>query len=433
MKASIFGLGYVGVVTAACLARDGHEVIGVDVNPEKVGAIAAGRSPIVEPELDDLLREGVAAGRIGATTDAARAIADSEISLISVGTPSSKRGDPYLGHVDDVCADIGDALAAKRMPHVVVLRSTVPPGTLARCADMVTKRAPGAHLSFAFNPEFLREGSAIADFNHPSYSIIGTESEHAEEALRRLYAAVEAPVLVISPEVSEMVKYVANCWHAAKIGFANEIGRVAKALGVDGRTVMDVITQDTKLNVSPVYMKPGFAYGGSCLPKDVRAVLHYAHEKGVPVPMLAALPTSNQAQIDTACDLVLATKSSRLAVLGLAFKAGTDDLRESPAVPLVKRLLGEGCEVRIYSPDVNRARLMGTNLAYIREHIPHFERLLVDDADEAISWAETVVVTHPQAHFSRALDRAPDGTRVVDLAGVFAERPQRFEYDGIAW
>ncbi len=433
MKVSIFGLGYVGVVTAACLARDGHEVVGVDVNPEKVEAIGAGLSPIVEPELEDLLREQVAAGRIAATADATRAVADSEISLISVGTPSSRRGAPFLGHVDNVCAHIGDALAAKPGPHVVVLRSTVPPGTLARCADLVTDRAPGARVAFAFNPEFLREGSAIADFNHPSYTIIGTESRHAEEALRRLYAAVEAPVLVLSPEVSEMVKYVANCWHATKIGFANEIGRVAKAFGVDGRTVMDVIAQDTKLNVSPVYMKPGFAYGGSCLPKDVRALLHYANEKGVPLPMLAALPTSNQAQIDAAFDLVLATKPSRLAVLGIAFKAGTDDLRESPAVPLVKRLLGEGCEVRIFSPDVNRARLMGTNLAYIRKHIPHLEHLLVDDADEAVAWAETVVVTHPHAHFDRALGRASDGKRVVDLAGVFAERPQRFEYDGIAW
>lgn len=433
MKASIFGLGYVGVVTAACLARDGHEVVGVDVNPDKVEAIGAGRSPIVEPGLEDLLREQVAVARVGATTDAARAVVDTEITLISVGTPSSKRGAPFLGHVHDVCAQIGDALAEKRTPHAVVLRSTVPPGTLARCAEIVTERAPGARISFAFNPEFLREGSAIADFNHPAYTIIGTVSEQAEEALRCLYAAVEAPVLVLSPEVSEMVKYVANCWHAAKIGFANEIGRMAKAFGVDGRTVMDVITQDTKLNVSPVYMKPGFAYGGSCLPKDVRALLHFAHEMGVPLPMLAALPVSNQAHIDVACDLVLAKRPRRLAVLGLAFKAETDDLRESPAVPLVKRLLGEGCEIRIYAPDVSRARLMGTNLAYIRKHIPHFERLLVDDADAAIAWAETVIVTHPQAQFSQALDRAPDGKRVVDLAGVFAQSPERFEYDGIAW
>ena len=433
MKVSIFGLGYVGVVTAACLARDGHEVVGVDVNPDKVEAIDAGRSPIVEPGLEAALRVGAASRRIRATLDARRAVLDSEISLISVGTPSEDRGAPFLGHVHNVCVEIGDALAGKRAPHVVVLRSTVPPGTLARCADIVRARADGAAVSFAFNPEFLREGSAIADFDHPSYTVIGTDDERAEVAIRRLYASVEAPVLVVSPDVSEMVKYVANCWHAVKIGFANEVGRAAKGFGVDGRTVMNIIAQDTKLNVSPAYMKPGFAYGGSCLPKDVRALLHYAQDMGVPLPMLAALPASNQAQIDVACDLVLSTRPARVAVLGLAFKAETDDLRESPAVPLVKRLLGEGCEVRIFAPDVNRARLMGTNLAYIRETIPHFERLLVDDPDEAILWAQVVVVTHPQARFSRALDQAPDGKRVVDLAGVFPEPPQRFEYDGIAW
>lgn len=433
MKVSVFGLGYVGVVTSACLARDGHHVVGVDVNPDKVATISAGRSPIIEPGLAELLRQGVSEGRIRATGDAARAVHESEISLISVGTPSSDRGAPFLGHVHTVAAEIGSALATKRARHVVVLRSTVPPGTLAQCAGIITAQAAGAQVDLAFNPEFLREGSAIADFDHPSYTVIGTGSELAEMAVRRMYAAVEAPFLVVSPEVSEMVKYVANCWHAAKIGFANEVGRVAKAFGVDGRTVMDIIAQDTKLNVSPTYMKPGFAYGGSCLPKDVRALLHYAQDMGVSLPMLAALPTSNEAQIDAAFDLVLASKPARVTVFGLALKAETDDLRESPAVPLVKRLLGEGCELRIYAPDVNEARLMGTNLSYIREHIAHFERLLIDEADAAVSWADVVVVTHPQAQFTEALDRAPNGKRVVDLAGVFTQRPRRFEYDGIAW
>lgn len=433
MKVSIFGLGYVGVVTTACLARDGHDVIGVDVAPDKVQAIGAGRSPIVEPGLAELLREGVAAGRIHATTDAERAVADSEVSLISVGTPSTDRGAPFLGHVLKVSAEIGDAIAAKRAPHVVVLRSTVPPGTLARCAEIINGRAAGAQVDFAFNPEFLREGSAVSDFDQPSYTVIGTDGNRAEAALRRIYAAVEAPVLVVKPEVSEMVKYVANCWHAAKIGFANEVGRVAKSCGVDGRVVMDIIAKDTKLNVSPAYMKPGFAYGGSCLPKDVRAFLYFAQEMGVDMPMVAALPSTNQIQIDAACELVLATKPVAVTVFGLAFKSATDDLRESPAVPLVKRLLGEGCQVRIYSPDVNHARLLGTNLAYIREHIPHFEHLLTEDEDDAVAWAEVVVVTHPHAQFSAALDRAPCGKRVVDLAGIFTERPRRFEYDGIAW
>ena len=433
MKVSVFGLGYVGVVSAACLARDGHEVIGVDINPDKVAAITAGLSPIVEPGLGDLLVRGVDEGRIRATTDPDLAVAGSEACLICVGTPSAERGAPRLDYVFNVCREIGAALATSDGPHVVVLRSTVPPGTLVECAGLVRAEAPGAQVAFAFNPEFLREGSAIADFDHPSYTVIGTDSDKAEAAVREMYGRVDAPFCVVPPEVAEMVKYVANCWHATKIGFANEVGRVAKAFGVDGRTVMDLIVQDTKLNVSPTYMKPGFAYGGSCLPKDVRALLYYAQELGVQLPVLAALPLSNELQIDAAFDLVMAARPSRVTVFGLAFKSETDDLRESPAVPLVKRLLGEGCDVRIYAPDVNRARLMGTNLAYIRENIPHFERLMVDDSDDAIAWADAVVVTHPQRQFAEALDRAPDSTRVVDLAGVFAERPERFEYDGIAW
>jgi len=421
MRVSIFGLGYVGVVTLACLAHEGHDVIGVDVNPAKVEMVKAGRSPIVEPGLANLLRDGVDNGRIRATTDARFAVSESEVSLIAVGTPSSDRGAPFLDHVYRVSGEIGDAIAAKGMPHVVILRSTVPPGTLAHCADIATGRAGDVDVAFAFNPEFLREGSAIADFERPSLTIIGTTSERAEEALRQLYSSVDAPFVVVTPEVSEMVKYVANCWHAAK------------SFGVDGRVVMDIITRDTKLNVSPVYMKPGFAYGGSCLPKDVRALLYFGQEMGVHLPILAALSLSNEAQIEAAVDLVLATRPKRVTVFGLAFKANTDDLRESPAVPLVKRLLGEGCEIRIYAPDVNKARLMGTNLEYIREHIPHFEHLLVDDPNDAVAWAESVVVTHPQEQFRQALDRAPADRRVVDLAGLYAERPQRFEYDGIAW
>ena len=433
MRISVFGLGYVGVVTLACLAHAGHDVIGVDVNPDKVEAVNAGRSPIVEPGLAKLLGDAVSEGRVRATTDAVLAVRESEVSLISVGTPSSERGTPYLDYVHRVSREIGDAIAAKGAAHIVILRSTVPPGTLAQCADIVTERAQGAHVAFAFNPEFLREGSAIADFDQPSQTIIGTTSERAEEAVRRMYSAVDAPVVVVAPEVSEMVKYIANSWHATKIGFANEVGRLAKAFGVDGREVMRLIVADTKLNVSPVYLKPGFAYGGSCLPKDVRALLCFAQEMGVTLPMLSGLPASNQAQIDAACRLVLATRPKLVTVFGLAFKAQTDDLRESPAVELVKKLLGEGCEIRIFSPDVSRARLMGTNLEYIREHIPHFEHLLVDDPNDAVAWAEAVVVTHPHEEFSRALDKAPAARRVIDLAGVFAERPRRFEYDGIAW
>lgn len=434
MKVSIFGLGYVGAVTAACLARDGHDVVGVDVNAEKVARVAAGASPIVEAGLPELLAAGVAAGRIKGTVDAVSAVAGTDVSIISVGTPPGENGVPDLGYVERVCREIGAAVAAKGVEHVVVVRSTVPPGTTERCAGLLAEAAgePGP-VHVAFNPEFLREGSAIRDYDQPAYTIIGTEDTLAEAAVRKLYAGVDAPVHVVPAAVAEMVKYVANTWHATKIGFANEVGRVAKAFGVDGRAVMGLIAQDTKLNVSRVYMRPGFAYGGSCLPKDVNALLHYAGEMHVATPLLSAVPASNQAHIEEAVKAVLKHGRRRVAVLGLAFKPGTDDLRESPAVPLVKRLLGEGCEVRIYDRDVHTARLMGTNLAYIRAHVPHFEALLSETIEDCLAWSEVVVVTYASDEFAAAVRAGAQACPIVDLAGQFDEAPGGCEYDGIAW
>jgi GDP-mannose 6-dehydrogenase len=429
MKISIFGLGYVGVVTAACLARDGHHVVGVDVNAEKVAAVAAGRSPIVEEGVDGLLASAVADGRIEATTDARAAVAATDISMITVGTPPLANGEPDLKYVMRVCGEIAAAVRGLGKAHLVVLRSTVPPGTLARCAELFAAERAEVHL--AFNPEFLREGSAIRDYDAPAYTIVGTTDATAERQARELYASVPAPVIVVEPAVAEMIKYVANAWHATKIVFANEMGRLAKAFGVDGRDVMDVIARDTKLNVSPVYLRPGFAYGGSCLPKDVGALLAQARRLDVHVPLLAALPVSNAHQIELAFAAVAAARLRRVAVLGLAFKPGTDDLRESPAVPLVKRLLGEGCEVRIYDRDVNHAHLMGTNLAYIRANVPHFEALLVESAGDAVAWAEVVVVTYTSDEFTEALS-GWDGKPVVDLAGLFRGATGR-EARGIAW
>ena len=434
MKVSIFGLGYVGAVTAACLARDGHHGVGVDVSPDKVARVSRGESPIVEAGLPGLLAAGACSGRITATVDAVAAVAHTEVSIISVGTPPDENGVPDLGYVERVCREIGAAVAAKGAEHVVIVRSTVPPGTTKRCASLLAEAAgDGAHVHVAFNPEFLREGSAIRDYDHPAYTIIGTEDPLAEAAVRELYAGVHAPVHVVLPAVAEMVKYVANTWHATKIGFANEVGRAAKAFGVDGRTVMGLIAQDTKLNVSPVYMRPGFAYGGSCLPKDVNALLHYAGEMHVATPLLSAVPASNQAHIEEAVKAVLRHGRRRVAVLGLAFKPGTDDLRESPAVPLVKRLLGEGCEVRIYDRDVHTAQLMGTNLAYIRAHVPHFEALLTETIEDCLAWSEVVVVTYVSDEFANAICDGGQARPVVDLAGLFAEPPGGCEYDGIAW
>ncbi len=288
-------------------------------------------------------------------------------------------------------------------------------------------------MDVAFNPEFLREGSAIFDYDNPPFTVIGTTNPRAEQHLRDIYAAVEAQVIVVQPAVAELVKYVANAWHAAKIVFANEVGRLARASGVDGREVMSVMTQDAKLNISAAYLKPGFAYGGSCLPKDVRAMIAHAQQHDVAVPLLASLPLSNALQIDGAVADVLSTRPKRVAVLGLAFKNDTDDLRESPAVTLIKRLIGEGCEVRIYAPSVNKARLMGTNLAYIAEHLPHFANLLVDSLDGLVPWSDVAVVTHVDGEFRDALTDLADGTRIVDLAGLFTRRPDRADYCGIAW
>jgi GDP-mannose 6-dehydrogenase len=420
MKISIFGLGYVGTVTAACLARDGHQVIGVDVNPQKVALLSAGESPIVEPELGQLLSEGVAAGRITATTDSEQAVAASDISLISVGTPSTENGEPDLSYVFDVCKEIGAAVYRKASPHMIVLRSTVPPGTLERCSTLLGELVSRGLIHLAFNPEFLREGSAIRDYYTPPYTVIGTEDSVAKEVVQQIYSTVEAPVLVVKPAVAEMVKYVANAWHAAKVTFANEIGRIANAFGVDGTEVMNIIVQDTKLNISSAYMRPGFAYGGSCLPKDLSALLYHARKMDVPVPLLTMVPVTNSLQVDLAAQQVLRLGARRISIFGLAFKAGTDDLRESPAVLLVKRLIGEGCEVKIYDSAVYQACLMGTNLAYIQRNLPHFQSLLVAEPHQALEGAELVVVTHSNPEFRQALLNASEATQVLDLVGNFA-------------
>lgn len=433
MKISIFGLGYVGAVTAACLARDGHQVIGVDLNPEKVALIARGESPIVEPGLSDLLQEGVNFGRIQATMNTEAAIANSEISLISVGTPPMERGEPDLCYVFGVCKDIALEVKRKNAPHVIMLRSTVPPGTLERCQNLMAEIAGESLIHTAFNPEFLREGSAIRDYDCPPYTIIGTRSPIAEQAVRQLYARIPAKIMAIEPEVAELVKYVANTWHAAKVSFANEIGRLSKAFGVDGRQVMNIIVQDEKLNVSPVYMRPGFAYGGSCLPKDLEALLYYARAKDVFVPLLNTIPTTNNLQIDLAVQKILSYGIRRIAVFGLSFKANTDDLRKSPTVPLVKRLLGEGCQVKIYDPAVHKTQLIGTNLSYIQQHLPHFKHLLVDEPQKALEQSDLIVVTHRTAEFQQLLQEAREETQIFDLVGVFDEPPKKLQYQGLAW
>jgi GDP-mannose 6-dehydrogenase len=433
MKISIFGMGYVGAVTAACFARDGHDVLGVDTNEAKVATIARGESPIVEPGLRELLADGVKAGRIRGTTDSTQAVLETDCSLISVGTPPTDRGAPDLRFVYDVCQQIGEAVAKKGREHVVIIRSTVPPGTLERCSQILAEAAGSIPVHAAFNPEFLREGAAIKDYDEAAYTIVGTEDADAERAVREIYAKVPAPVIVVQPAVAEMVKYVANTWHAAKVTFANEVGLMANAFGVNGRDVMKIITQDTKLNVSPVYMRPGFAYGGSCLPKDLGALLHFAQAKGVNTPMFRAIPESNANMIQLAASEAFRLKARRVAVFGLAFKAGTDDMRESPAVPLVKRLLGEGCEVRIFEPSVSEDGLMGSNLHYIQANVPHFERLLRAEPADALEGAEMVILTYSTPAFREALNGLPANVAILDLAGQYAEAPAGKDYHALCW
>lgn len=432
MKISIFGMGYVGVVTAACLARDSHQVIGVDISSDKVALIQQGKSPIVEPGLDDLLQQGVRSGCIQVTVDGEAAVMDTEMSLISVGTPPIARGEPDLSYVIDVCKEIALAVKKKGKPHIVMLRSTVPPGSLEYCQGIMEQVTGKNLISTAFNPEFLREGSAITDYDYPPYTIIGTESALAEQAIRQLYVLVKAPVIVVQPAIAEMVKYVANTWHATKVSFANEIGRIAKAFELDGREVMSIIVQDEKLNMSPVYMRPGFAYGGSCLPKDVGALLYFTRSKNVFAPLINAVPTSNEIQINLAVQQVLKARVKNIAILGLAFKANTDDLRESPTVPLIKRLLGEGCQVKIYDPAVYRANLIGTNLNYIQQNIPHFQNLLVATPNEVLAGAELAVATHNTPEICQILRQANPETKILDLVGVFAQPPQQREYESLA-
>jgi GDP-mannose 6-dehydrogenase len=433
MQVSVFGLGYVGAVTLACLSRDGIGVIGCDVSPEKVAMVKDGKSPIIELGLSELLVNGIKTGLLTATTSAAEAVAASDVSFISVGTPSRPEGGTDLSYVVRVCAQIGEAVMKKGKAHVVVLRSTMMPGSTAECAAILRRHAGNVPVHVAFNPEFLREGTAIKDYDAPAYTIIGTDDPVAEKALRDVYGGVNAPVIVCATETAEMIKYAANAWHATKITFANEIGRIAKGMKIDGREVMEIIVKDTKLNVSPAYMRPGFAYGGSCLPKDVRALAYLGRVRGIPLPLLDALAVSNRSQVDWAGELTLKRGKRRVGILGLAFKPGTDDLRESPAVDLSERLIGKGLDIRIFDRGVSEAKLVGANKAFIEKHIPHLSALLVATHEDFIKHSEIVVITHGAPEFRALLAKLDPAVPVVDLAGAKNLLAQHRDYEGIAW
>ncbi|MHB0875983.1 MAG: nucleotide sugar dehydrogenase [Anaerolineae bacterium] len=424
MNVSVFGLGYVGCVTAAALASQGCSVVGVDVNPDKVRMVNQGRSPVVEPGLDALVSGVVANGSLTATEDHDRAVKGADLCLVCVATPSQNGGGLDMRYLDHVFGQIGRAMAATDGYRVVTLRSTALPGTLmgrlVPTLERESGKVAGTDFGVATNPEFLREGSAIADFRHPPFTIIGQGDERAGDVLAVLYADIEAPMIRTDPDTASMVKYACNAFHALKVTFANEVGCLSKEMGLDGTEVMDIVCQDTMLNISPRYLKPGFAFGGSCLPKDLRAMLHRARHSDLSLPLLESILPSNSTHLQRAIDMVLREGRRQIGVVGLSFKPDTDDLRESPVVELVEVLSGKGLDVRIWDENVNLARITGRNKAFIETAVPHISALMRDSLEEVVKDAGVVVVSHKLAASGEQLRSMlrPDQV-VVDLVKVF--------------
>jgi GDP-mannose 6-dehydrogenase len=437
MKISVLGLGYVGVVSAGCFAQNGHEVIGVDTVAVKVDLINQGTSPIIETDIGDIVSSAVREGRLRATTDIAEAIHESDLSLICVGTPSQLNGNLDLTYVRRVSESVGYVLRAKKHYHIVVLRSTVLPGTMRNVVIPTLEESSGKRAGTDFgicnNPEFLREGTAVYDFNNPPKTVIGEVDSRSGETLVSLYSGLTAPLIRTTVEIAEMVKYVDNVWHALKVSFANEIGNISKALGIDGHKVMDIFCQDKKLNLSPYYLKPGFAFGGSCLPKDLRALTYRAKSLDLDVPVINAIMDSNNRQIETGLRKIMEKGGNKLGFLGVSFKSGTDDLRESPIVEVIERLLGKGYDIRLYDRNVNLASIFGANRDYIMNRIPHISRLMVGSIDEVLAHAETIVIGNNDGEFRAVLSRVNKGQTVVDLVRVSPLVPEEIRYDGICW
>ena len=438
MNVSVFGLGYVGSVSAASFAADGHGVVGVDVNPAKVDSVNEGRSPIVEPGLEDLIRAGRNTGRLRATTSTADAVHATELSLVCVGTPSRKNGSLDLTYLERACEQIGDALRDKPGYHVVVVRSTVLPGTTHQVVIPALERMSGKRYGEGFgvsvNPEFLREGTALKDFRHPPLTLVG--HNHAADAAgtSALYGRLDAPLVTTSIRVAEMMKYTSNTWHALKVCFANEIGNLCKRLDVDSHEVMSIFCRDDKLNLSPYYLKPGFAFGGSCLPKDVRALQYRAKEVDLDMPVIQSILGSNRMQIDHALDLVMQSGAKKVGLLGFSFKAGTDDLRESPMVILAEALLGKGYQLSIFDRNVSLARLVGANKEYIETQIPHLSSLLSESLDDVIDRSEVIVVGNPAPEFADAVKRCRPDQLVIDLVRLpLEDGAVKARYEGICW
>ena len=438
MKISIFGLGYVGAVSLACLSRDGHEVIGVDIDTTKLELIMAGKTPVVEEGMVDLMALAAASGRVSVTTDAQRAVLNSEISLVCVGTPSAANGSQDQGAILRLAGEMGRALADKRAPHVVVFRSTLVPGTvedvLRPIIEETSGKKDGNDFFLCFQPEFLREGSSIRDYDKPPFTVVGANHAFPVERLRALFGALPCRFIQTSVRAAEMMKYVCNNFHALKITFANETARLCDALGVDAFEVMDLICQDTQLNISTAYLKPGFAFGGSCLPKDLRATTYLAKIHDVEVPMLGGIMPSNRNHLDLALRKVLADGKRKIGFVGLSFKTGTDDLRESPLVTLAEQLIGKGMELAIYDPEVQLARLLGANRSFIEKHLPHIGQMMRPDIESVVAESEILVVGLSGHEVAEALARLCRPEQILlDLVRLTNRAAINARVEGLCW
>lgn len=441
---SIVGLGYVGAVSTACLSSLGHKVVGVDLDEQKVASIAAGQSPIHEMNLAEMLTAGVTRNLISATTDLHGAILDTDITFVSVGTPTAEGGGCDMRAINAVATTIGQALKVKQAFHTIVMRCSIPPGTtcgvMVPIIEEISGKIAGHDFGVCFNPEFLREGTAVEDFYNPPKTVIGASDEKTAAIIKELYAPVDENAIISSIEVAEMVKYVDNVWHATKVCFANEIGRICKPLDVDSHQVMDIFVQDTKLNLSPYYLKPGFAFGGSCLPKEVRAVSHLADELGVSVPLIDSLTPSNFDQIDVAVNALRSSGAKRVAFLGVAFKPGTDDLRESPVLNVIEAALADGLEVQLCDPAIEKGAHLDTQLAYLKQSCPHLQRtlanfsnMLSNEPESMLERCDAIVVSQKNSEFRQLVSEQMNAKTIIDVVRLFDERPSHDSYFGIGW
>jgi GDP-mannose 6-dehydrogenase len=430
-------MGYVGTVSAGCLAMEGHEVIGVDPVRTKVDLINAGQCPIIEEDIGEIIATMVKSGRLRATVDQDEAIRQTELSFVCVGTPSQSNGNLDLTYIRRVCELIGRALKNKSTRHTVVIRSTILPGTMLQIViptlEEQSGKKAGADFGVCNNPEFLREGSAVKDFNAPPKTVIGQVDRESGDLLATLYSKLDAPFIRTDLETAEMVKYVDNSWHALKIGFSNEIGNLCKSLSLDAHEVMKIFCQDKKLNISPAYMTPGFAFGGSCLPKDLRALSYKAKSYDLNLPIMNAILPSNELQVAKGLRLITETGQRKVGILGFSFKAGTDDLRESPMIEVIEHLIGKGYDLRIFDRNVNLASLVGANRDFILNRIPHISRLMVNSIDAILEHGQTVVIGNKDPEFQGILERLHEGQRLVDFVRITNRRSENGKYDGICW